>query len=262
MEFIKYCSRGCRLALVALPFTVGCGGGESPTASTDTSNKEASQPAAQAAAAPTSSQMKIVQDGASTPAAETVAIFLDSLRRGNETAANGVLTAKAREELSKTSYVIQPLGTPEGQFKIGRVSFADDMKDAALVECLWQEPAAAGEQPVAMDIVCEVRNESEGWRISGIAVSIPDTEETLVLDFEDAVALQQTIDQATGQSQPPAGQQTAAPTGQQATVGLPQNSPLQPQGLPQQPQLQQPQQPTGGNVQIALPQLPGAPINR
>ncbi len=255
MEFIKYCTRGCQLALVALPFTVGCGGGgDSPTASNESSNQTTAQAPSQQTAAPATSQMKIVQDGANTPAAETVAIFLDSLRRGNEAAANGVLTAKAREELAKTSYVIQPLGTPEGQFQIGRVSYASDMQDAALVECLWQEPAAAGEQPVSMDIVCEVRNEPQGWRISGIAVSIPDTEETLVLDFEDAVALQQTIDQATGQSQPPAEQPAATPSGLQATVGLPQN-------LPQQPQMQQ-QPADGGNVQIALPPLPGAPINR
>lgn len=250
MRFVKYCTRGCTLALVALPLTVGCGGSDSGDAPSTASTSETSQETT-APAQTSSAPMEIVQDGSSTPAAESVAIFLDSLRRGNEAAANGVLTLKAREELAKTSYVIQPLGTPEGQFKIGRVSYSDDYQDSALVECLWQEPASAGEQAVSMDIVCEVRKENVGWRISGIAVSIPETEEALILDFEDAVALQRTIDLATGQS--PTQQPTQTGTGQPAATGMAQG----PNGLPTQPTQQQ-----GGGVQIALPQLPGAPVNR
>lgn len=250
MRFVKHCTRGCALALAALPLTVGCGGGDSGSAPSTASSSETS-PATTAPAQATPAPMEIVQDGSNTPAAESVAIFLDSLRRGNEAGANGVLTLKAREELAKTSYVIQPLGTPEGQFQIGRVSYSDDYQDTALVECLWQEPANAGEQAVSMDIVCEVRKENVGWRISGIAVSIPETEETLVLDFEDAVALQQTIDLATGQTQPQQPTQTG--TGQPAPAGMAQG----PNGLPTQPAPQQ-----GGGVQIALPQLPNAPVNR
>ncbi|HBE71567.1 MAG TPA: hypothetical protein DDW52_25775 [Planctomycetaceae bacterium] len=244
-----------------MPLVTGCGGGgdEAPTASTSNpqSSSQAEQPNAQAAAP----QIEIVQNGASQPAAETVAIFLDSLRRGNEEVANGALTKKAREEVAKSSWVMQPLGTPEGRFEIGRVSYTDPTKEVALVECLWQEPAAEGETAVATDIVCEVRQEpGEGWRISGLAISIPDTEDAIVLDFEDSAALKQTLDAATGTPATPAGQPAQTPgqvAGQLPTQQLPT------QQLPPPAQYAPPtQQPAAGNVQTALPPLPGGPIKR
>lgn len=270
MKLHRSLTRGCSLLTLALPLTVGCGGGDAPSSTTAGGNPPqvaaplTQNPAAQATAT-------IVADGAQTEAAESVAIFLDSLRRGNETAANGVLTQLARTELAKTSYVIQPLGTPNGQFKIGRVSYPYEVKDVALVECTWLEPAADAEPAVSMDIVCEVHQEAEGWRISGIAVSIPETEDALVLDFEDAIALQNTIDQATGQSspqQPAASPQAGAAglAGQLPQPQFPQQTAAPNSSLPPAPNLQQ-QLPAGpndsqGNVQIALPQLPGATIQR
>lgn len=235
-------------ATIALPFLTGCGGsGAAPTASNST------EPASAETTAPTASEnapkinpATVVADGMNTPAAQCVAVFLDSLRRGDEQAANGVLTPKAQEELAKTSYAIQPLGTPEGKYTIGRVGYPYPEKTVALVECTWTEPAAPGEEIAALEIVCEVHQETVGWRISGMGVTMEGSDEALVLDFEDAASIEATIGEATGQAAQPAQQMAQ---GQLPASQLP-NGQYQQQVPGQQPGVQfqvgTPQQSTAG----------------
>lgn len=250
-----------------IPLTLGCSGGNEPAASTGADGgSSTSQAQAGSGNAAAGTAATIVENGVGTEPAQCVAIFLDSLRRGNEEAANGVLTTKARQELAKTAYEMQPLGTPEGQYEIGRVGFPYEDKTVALVECTWTEPPLPGEGQVTMDIVCEVHQEQEGWRISGIGVTIPGTDDALVLDFEDAAALQATIDAATGQAPSGAAPQQNPP--QQQIAGQQQAS-ASTAGLPAYPS-QLPTYPSQGNEiaeenspppQIALPPYQGT-INR
>jgi hypothetical protein len=251
------------LAVAALGLTLtGCGGSAAPSTAQNTSSEAGPSSASSQASPTTTSAATVVNEGIETEAAQSVAIFLDSLRKGDERAANGVLTSKAREELAKTSYEMQPLGTPEGQYRIGRVLFPYPEKSIALVECTWNEPPSSGEPE--MEIVCEVHQEPEGWRISGIGVSVPGMEQALVLDFENASSLQATIDAATGQTSPSAaGQQPADQLpGSQIPAG--QLTSQQPAGLPAYPGDGSTQLPaTNADLQqIALPPLNGAPINR
>lgn len=213
MRLIKFTAPALALTTLGLPLLVGCGDAAKTTAPT-------AQQAAPAAASAENS-VTVVSAGAETAPAETVAIFLDSLRKGDERAANGVLTSLARQELAKTDYSIQPLGTPAGQYKIGRVGFPYAEKNIALVECTWTEPATDETPAEVMDIVCEVHQDTEGWRISGIGVTIPGTEQALVLDFENAAALQSTIDAVTGQTATSASGQIAADQPGQAATALP-----------------------------------------
>ncbi len=262
MKLMKNFAGIWTLALLALPLATGCGGGGAESAAPEDGATGSAPADGQAITQPASGAAQVVADGVGTEPAQSVAVFLDSLRRGDETAANSVLTSKAQQELAKTAYVIQPLGTPEGKYEIGRVGYPYEEKTVALVECLWTEPAAGDQPEVTMDIVCEVHLESEGWRISGIGVTIPGTEEALVLDFEDADGLQQTIDAATGQTtatgqssgQQVAGQQLAEqPAGGLRPVGLPAYPEQLGGGTGQQ---------TAAPQQIALPPLPDAPIQR
>ncbi len=245
MKISSLMFRSFVLAAISLPYVVGCGSSSTPTA-----NKSVNQETTTPATPPGT----LVEDGASTQPAQTVAIFLDSLRKGDERAANSVLTSLARQELSKSSYVMQPLGTPAGKYSIGRVSFPyADNPTVSLVECTWTEPALDNQPSESMDIVCEVHQETEGWRISGIGVTIPGTDQALVLDFEDATSLQATIDAATGQTSPPQPA-TQVATGQMTSqVGLP----TFPAGAGSPPANPQPSYP-----EIALPQFNNAPINR
>lgn len=208
--------RCCGLLLLAV---IGC--------SKSNSNQAASTAAAELSstqnnvAQASSAAQPVVTNGAGTEPGEVVALFLDSLRRGDENAANAVLTVQAQTELAKTDYVIQPLGTPEGKYKIGRVGYVDGDPTTGLVECLWSEPSpVAGQPAIEMDIVCEVHKEPQGWRISGLAVKMTGTDETFVLDFENAQSLQEALEGATGGSDPTPSAQTVA-TQPNQTLGQP-----------------------------------------
>ncbi|MEM8733827.1 MAG: hypothetical protein AAGG44_06385, partial [Planctomycetota bacterium] len=148
----------------------------------------------------TPSTVTVVENGVGTEPAQAAAVFLDSLRSGNVQAINGILTELAQQEVAKSSWGMEPVGTPEGRFEIGRVGYPYEDKSVALVECTWVEPPVPNETPVSMDIVCEVHKETAGWRISALAVTVPGTEDTLVLDFEDAAALDATVGAATQQT--------------------------------------------------------------
>ena len=89
----------------------------------------------------------------------------------------------------------------------------------ALVECQWTEPSAAGQEPDVIDIVCEVHQEAEGWRIAGLGFKIAGTDETLVLDFENAASLQETLESATGTAAPQT--QTVQAASANSASGLP-----------------------------------------
>ena len=210
-------------------------------------------------------------DGVGTEPAQAVAVFLDSLRRGDETAANGVLTTHAREELQKTAYQIQPLGTPDGKYEIGRVLFPYEEKNVAVVECQWTEPPMDNQPGLVMEIVCEVHLETEGWRISGLGVKMAGTEDILVLDFEDAAALQETLDGTASTSK------TASANAQPTTNQQPQNVPAQLTSQTQfnaQPQFgttnelrapsqfPAPTQDPNTPAQLAFPPLNNAPVQR
>ena len=252
------------MAALSLPLAAGCGSKAPPAA--PTAQKEAASGSSTSGASTTATstapaEVSLVKDGAETAPAQSVAIFLDSLRKGDERAANGVLTTLARQELAKSTYQIQPLGTPAGQYQIGRVGFPYPEKNVALVECTWTEPAVEGGEPEVMDIVCEVQLEEEGWRISGIGVTIPGTDQALVLDFEDAASLQATIDAATGQAAPAEATQLATGAGgsQAALPPLPaaDGSSVQPATATGSNSATLPSYP-----QIALPPLDNAPLNR
>ena len=97
--------------------------------------------------------------------------------------------------------------------------------------------------------------EPEGWRISGIGVTLTGTEDALVLDFENAASIQAAIDAATGQTAAPnEGNQPAA---NQSTGVAGASTP----GLPELPSY-----PNGATLeaaptqQIVLPSINGAPI--
>lgn len=172
-------------------------------------------------------------------AKQSVAVFLDCLRRGDETTANSMLTTKAREELQKTAWVMQPLGTPDGRYSIGRAGYPYPEEKIVLVESRWQEPSLANQPELAMDIVCELYQEAEGWRICGMAVTMVGEEDAIVIDFEDGARLQQMLDIANG---------IGTPAVQQPNSFEPQHGQLNTQALPQFPDY-----PAANGSQIALP---------
>lgn len=238
-------------AVLAISLIIGCNGGTT----NDQTVQNTNQPNTSAA----TPMQPVVVDGVGTEPAQAVAVFLDSLRRGDEAAANGVLTNLAREQVQKTNFQIQPPGTPDGKYQIGRVGFPYAEKNVALVECQWTEPSVAGQTPEVMDIVCEVHQEKEGWRIAGLGFKVAGSEDTLVLDFENAASLQETLESATAVPTQPS--QTAQAPGSMAPGSVAPGSVAPGAFPPATGNLELPPLP-GSSSQIALPPLNNAPAIR
>ena len=241
----------CPAAVLALSMMFGCNSG---------TNDQSVQNAAPAQTGTSAATQPVVVNGVGTEPAQTVAVFLDSLRRGDESAANGVLTNLAREQVQKTNFQIQPPGNPEGKYEIGRVAYPE--KTTALVECQWTEPTVPGQPPEVIEIVCVTHQEPEGWRISGLIFNSAGSEESLALDFENASSLQAILEGVTAPAQPTQTAQNNAPgavaPGQVVPGQLaPQQLPLLPNGngVPQGQPTQQPSQ-------LAFPPINNAPVNR
>jgi len=133
------------LLLLGSMLAVGCGGSDSAndTKSTAAGNNTAAVgepnvmvPGNSQGAGPAATNVM--------PPNEVVALFFDSMRRGDEVQTSALLTAKAREELAKSDLVIQPPGSPTATYQVGRVSFLDEEKDAAYVESILNEPTGEG----------------------------------------------------------------------------------------------------------------------
>lgn len=248
---------------------VGCGGGSSSNQAAGENKAQTTQAATDTPALTDPTFQPKVVESTNSPATQVVGVFLDSLRRGDEATMNSVLTALAKSEVKKTSYAIQPVGTPQGRFELGRLVLPYEDTTVALVECRWSEPATPTEPEVKMDIVCEVHQESDGWKIAGMAVNIEGEPEPLVIDFEDGQRLEQLMRMANGQ--PPAGQPVSQPAGgnQAGQIALPgqmpnnqfPNNQAAPGQLPQnQPQFGQlPQLPGSGTVPAQVPNLSAPP---
>jgi hypothetical protein len=129
-------------------WAVGCGGNSAPESGTKSAATESSAAVgepkvvepSQAGAAPAVA-------GNVMPPNEVVALFFDSMRRGDEVQTAGLLTTKAREELAKYELVVQPPGSPTATYQVGRVSFLDEEKDSAYVESILNEPTVTALKP-------------------------------------------------------------------------------------------------------------------
>jgi hypothetical protein len=164
-------SIGILLVLVGTLFTVGCGGKTDPDGSANATAGNRSTPDS--------------ASGATVPPNEIVAMFSDSIRRGDKETTIKLITLAAREEIQRRGMTIDPPGSPEASYKIGEVRFLDQDRDAAYVESLWIEPGTEGQPNVETEVVWAVQLEPEGWRISGLAIDMgPNAQPTLV-DFEN-----------------------------------------------------------------------------
>ncbi len=145
--------------------TVGCGGEPAATESADP----------QAAATPASTDSVASVDLQSPEA--VVSEFLDGVRRGGTAADIGrLMTAKSREQYAAVGLVMQPLGAPDATFKVTRsVPYGED---AVLVNSVWSEQSPTGE-PVSYEVAWALKQESEGWRVSGLILG-----EDQIFNFE------------------------------------------------------------------------------
>lgn len=203
------------IAVVALVSFTGCGG----TAPTEP--KAATPPANQTGAAAGSAPLITGQTvQAQTPASQVVALFLESLKKGDAVQTRSLLTEAAQAEIDKKGYSIDPLGSSDSKFTIGRTQFSDKDADAAFVEAEWSEPTDDG-KPLTSEVVFTVHQENNSWRISGLLLETGEADNTVIVDFENMPDMAPTpqagtVSKATAAAPAPA--QQVAPAAQPAAT--------------------------------------------
>ncbi len=144
---------GWTLLLVAIPVFAGCNGG-------GTAKNEGSTP----------NQAQVASGANITQAAEVVAQFLDSFRKGDETTAGRLLTQAAIAEIKKNGLEISPPGSPDSSYKLGRTEYTDEDKDTAYVEVEWTETIEGSAEKKIYETLFAVRLENNQWRIAGMVI--------------------------------------------------------------------------------------------
>jgi hypothetical protein len=208
------------LMLLGTFWAVGCGGNGAPESGAK------SGPAGASAAVGEPKVVEPSQGGAAAvagnvmPPNEVVALFFDSMRRGDEVQTAGLLTTKAREELAKYELVVQPPGSPTATYQVGRVSFLDNDKDSAYVESILNEPTGNGQETKPWEIVWAMRLEGEGWKIAGFAFEISEDQPPMVVDFENGADMKAKIEGVQQPTTTPPTQTAEAPAGTAPTTDI------------------------------------------
>ncbi len=164
-----------------LGFAVGCGG-----------PKESTPPASQESASPSTPASNTTSLKNKNPG-EAVIAFLEALRSGDDQVAESLLTTRAREETARQNLTVQPPGTPNATYTVGRVEYPKD--GTAYVECQWTERYDDGTQET-FDVVWIMHQENAGWHVSGMATQLGDSEEVVMLNFENPQEMLDKVRQA------------------------------------------------------------------
>lgn len=182
------------IALISLSCAVfaGCGGnGTSPEAAEANKEGDASvtsvkadgtgkSPADEAEA----TEVAEPQLGATASPGEVVSYFLDALQAGDTPHVAGVLTRKARVEMSKEGYEVKAVGRPDMKFEIGAIKYLGNRKDAAHVETIWTSTDKSAEE-ATINLIWVLRKQELGWRVAGVAFDAEDGESKEFVNFEN-----------------------------------------------------------------------------
>ena len=164
--------------------------------------------------------------GLTTPSdpKEVVRLFLNSMRQGNGAQLSSLLSSLAREEIKRKQLEIAPLGSPLATFQMGEVAEQDG---GMLVSSTWTEPEQDGQPATELEVVWELRKETEGWRICGMAVDPKNGDEIQIVDFEKLEPEQPTQDPQRVASLPNAPGANLGNAGNTGGLGgsIPPNSP-------------------------------------
>ena len=97
--------------------------------------------------------------------------FLQAIRAGDDTKTTAMITPLARQKLAETKIPLTPHATDTARFELGEVQRLAD--DGARVLFQWTDHGKDG-TPQTDEAMCMVRNETEGWRVAGMAVKVID----------------------------------------------------------------------------------------
>lgn len=197
------------VAILVTGLMCGCGGKE------DASSKTTGRGDAPSATprTPNATDQQHAAFKSSTPK-EAVSEFLGALQSGDKETTEALLTTKARQETEAHGLVVGPPGAPGATYTIGQVEPVEGDESSAYVSCVWSEK----EEQAEFEVVWILRREEAGWRVAGMATRLGDSDQPVVLNFENLSELEQTMRDAemakrqegTTRENNPAEQNTAA----------------------------------------------------
>lgn len=148
----------------------------------------------------------------SSPPEEVVTEFLNALKSGNDGVTAGLLTTKAREETAKFQLAVQPPGTPSAIYQVSAGEVSSDDPTMAQVACLWTEKDEAGVEH-SDEVVWVLHQETEGWRVCGMAAQMPGRNDPVFFDFEDPAEMIRVSSELQGESEASATVSAEQPVG-------------------------------------------------
>ncbi|MFO7905578.1 MAG: hypothetical protein ACQESR_02410 [Planctomycetota bacterium] len=187
------------VAILVTGFVCGCGGKEDASPKT-TGQADASSRGASSASPrePNAADQQHAAFESSTPK-EAVSEFLRALQSGDKDTTEALLTTKARQETEAHGLVVGPPGAPGATYTIGQVEPVEGDENSAYVSCVWSEKEAEAE----FEVVWILRKEEAGWRVAGMATRMGDSDQPVVLNFENLSELEQTMREAEMAKQQP-----------------------------------------------------------
>ena len=109
--------------------------------------------------------------------------FLVALKQGDRDVVESLISPIARQEMPKYNLKVEPLGTPDAEFEIGKVEFPENRQGTSYVPCIWKEPTADGSFS-SSEVVWVMKQQSDRqWRIAGMAMEGPN-QEVVFFNFE------------------------------------------------------------------------------
>lgn len=118
------------------------------------------------------------------PAKQTVVSFLDAIKRGDDTAARGMLSVAARTKTDELGISIAPPVADTATYTVQASEVVSDAGDIVHVGTTWTDVDGEGFQSTE-NVVWVVRLDPEGWRVVGMAMRVFDDMPPLLLNFED-----------------------------------------------------------------------------
>ena len=115
-----------------------------------------------------------------TPEAAVTA-FLEAVRTGDDELACAMLTALARRKTEESDMVVSPPGSDTAKFQVRGTEL---LGSRARVASCWTDLDTDG-QPHTDEIVWILRQQPEGWRISGMEARVTLDQNPIELNFED-----------------------------------------------------------------------------
>ncbi|NDC53691.1 MAG: hypothetical protein EBZ74_05215 [Planctomycetia bacterium] len=123
-------------------------------------------------------------DAALGEAKAALARFLDAVRRGDETAAAGMLSQTARTKTQELGISVAPPVNSTATCTVGDAELVGDTGALAHVGTVWSDTGADGLQ-TSESVLWALRRDPEGWRVVGMAMNVFDDLPPLLLNFED-----------------------------------------------------------------------------